>query len=77
MIVLPTAHAPAINPDELGLRGVRPKAPLCMRCGEEATQDNPVMVTKRSTWSPFDPVFKQMRHIDAICAKCREILASR
>ena len=73
MIVLPTAHSPGIDPDALAAAGARPRAPLCQRCGREATFDNPVGVTFRKTWTPFDRM-AQHRHIDAICAECREQL---
>ena len=63
------------DPDTLAAEGVQPKAPLCMRCGREATFENPVGVTFRPSWSPLDK--NERGHIDALCARCRELTARR
>ena len=61
------------DPDALAAEGVRPQAPLCQRCGREATYENPVGVTFRRSWNPLDK--NERGNIDAICARCRESLA--
>lgn len=79
MIILPTAHAPALDPDD-ALEQVKSgqltvDAPLCQRCGVKASPENPVGVTFRPSWNPY--ASDQHRHMDAICARCREELAAR
>lgn len=63
------------DPDELAAEGYVPKAPMCQRCGVTATAKNPIGVTRRKSWNPFDP--NRSKHLDAICAKCREWLSIR
>lgn len=63
------------DPDVLAAEGVRPRAPLCQRCGREATLENPVGVTFRPSWNPLDKT--KRGHLDALCAKCREGLVRR
>ena len=76
MIILPTAHAPAIDSDRLAEEGFVPRAPLCMRCGHQATFDNPVGIKFRKSWDLYSEKWNH-ETLDAICAKCREILAAR
>jgi hypothetical protein len=45
-----------------------PQNPLCMKCGLEATPENPVGITIRKGWH-FGATGK---FLDAICASCRE-----
>lgn len=63
------------DPDTLAAEGVRPRAPLCQHCSREATFKNPVGVTFRPSWNPFGR--DAHRHLDAICARCRESIAKR
>lgn len=63
------------DPEVLGAEGLVPKAPLCHRCGREATFKNPVGVTFRPTWNPYG--LDNHRHLDALCFECREFIARR
>ena len=70
MIIIPRYNVPGIDPEKLGQQGLRPRAPLCQRCGREATDKNPVGVTLRRSWNPLDR--NPRAGLDALCAECRE-----
>lgn len=78
MIILPNAHAPALNPDKAGEMvkngDLVVDAPLCQRCGVKASFENPVGVHFRPFWEKDVKRFGT-RIFDAICARCREVLA--
>ena len=78
MIILPNAHAPAMNPDaamEQVLNGdLVVDAPLCQRCGIKASFGNPVGIQFRPFWENDVKRFGT-RIFDAICARCREVLS--
>ena len=63
------------DPQALAAEKYVPQAPLCQRCGREATVENPVGVTLRRSWNPLDS--NPRAAIDAICAHCREFVARR
>ena len=73
MIIIPSGiHLPP----EYGRRKLAPsyipRAPLCMKCGREATVSNPVGITLRKAWAGMN-----CRRLDAICAECREKMGGR
>jgi hypothetical protein len=57
--------------DERAAMGMFPRNPICQRCNREATFLNPVGITRRDSWSPFNKQWGY-RTLDAICAECRE-----
>ena len=63
------------DPDALAADHFQPRAPLCHRCGVEASFENPVGVTFRPSWNPLDK--RTRNQLDALCARCREWLVTR
>jgi len=63
------------DPDILGAENYIPQNPICHRCGREATRNNPIGISFRPTWNPFERY--SYRHMDALCAKCREWMSIR
>lgn len=63
------------DPDALAADGYIPQNPLCQRCGHEATFENPIGVSFRKSWDPFTK--REGRIMDALCARCRDWLATR
>lgn len=63
------------DPDELAAEGYIPKSPMCQRCGCNATLDNPIGVSFRKDWNGQDK--DPRKFLDALCARCREWLATR
>lgn len=78
MIILPNATAPAMNPDKVSEQvrngDMVVDAPLCQRCGVKASFENPVGIHFRPFWHADVKAFGS-RIFDAICARCREVLA--
>lgn len=61
------------DPDAMAVERYQPRSPMCMRCGREATFENPIGVTFRPDWNPLNK--DKRNHVDALCAACREFLA--